>query len=119
MTKNFECTIDWKNVALFDFEKVFSAMRGLKIPMMGNELKETESKIPDTVEELQQMLVEQIEIVLGYIGCIYSSREQQVETWKFGPFLYLFNPSQEPHLTIAFAPFMTWANIISTKEIVE
>lgn len=119
MTKQFECTIDWKNIALFDFEKVFSAMRGLKIPMMGNELKGIESKIPDSIEELQQMLAEQIELVLGYIGYIYPSREEQIKTWRFGPFLYLFNSSQDPHLTIAFAPFVTWANIILTKEVVE
>lgn len=117
MSKSFECNIDWKDIVLFDFEKVFSVMRGLKLPMIGNPLTSQEEKIPESITELQEHLVGIIDTVLRYIGHVYPSRDRVIKIWRFNSFLFLFDSYGTPQLTIAFAPFVTGTNIVSTMEI--
>jgi hypothetical protein len=98
--------LDWKDLMTFDFEKAFSIMRGLKIPMSEIPSLKIEAKIPDTIGELQGHILMCLNQVLDMINTNYSSPV----TWQYGPFVYVFEPTAPKALTIYFAPIVVHVN---------
>ena len=107
--------VNWMDVIEFDFEKAFSIMRGLKIPMCAFPLLHIEEKIPDTLKELQEHFAYCLKETIININQLAQSRDHDVGEWRYGPFVFQF-VSRLNSLTVYFAPIIVDMNIKQTGE---